>query len=1490
MTLLEQCEIWNDREEYQSIIDAIEALPKEERTPELDSELARACNNIADVGDRALFEKAAELLKPHEAYFAGDHNWNFRLAYAYYYLDQEGRALYYFKKALEARPGDADTQEMIDDCRRRLTLPLFEKNFRLRTLEAWAVFEEREEHLRGLMDRRNQEDVEETLIAECGDILETALKDVNFELGYNGEKYELILTPEGDKARLFELVYFRRHAPVSLRGQWNIRVGRQTSEGFELKAFGHQISAKDVEIWIERLDENRIKLTLFCEMLLDMFQENEDRVWWMLSVLTDQILGEIPAMTVIGEFEAVNERRYDPGAALSRLPELLKAMGISFCMEADEYLEHSYSGYELEPDRDSQEKVRTDVYIGSTRCVSLVRGFLSGESSVMDAYHQDGVAAGFFFYPLDMFTGENRAEAVMEFRDRLEAAVTARAGEDAVTFSGGATGIYCGYLDFIAWDLRLVLEAASDFFEKSGLSWASFQSFRQDVGAVCLLDQTKEEAEEEPEAAVHQETGSLLSKEDMDTLASFDEGSTGYFYRMIGYIDTFIQNGEKEGRFTRRQAQRDLQIALWYSYGCNNIDEYEYYYKAAQWMTYSEGNAKGCGMWYYRYSVALMYCGRLDEARHYAEAGIQEEPSYPWIWLQAAKLRSHFGDREGALAAVEQGLLLEPGDHEFLTLGEEIKADAGLEQMEYHWIDPRFDQMLQDGLDENEAAKMRSISCICVRPEGVKYFKELFHPIPADLKINCPYCSFHYPIRGREVELVFRMNEAGLSKLPPQWLEQQKERLDCGQWLVREIAEDQEAMLETALFGLDLGIELLYRLSDSEKYFRVSLSADGIEQGEPVKLELLQNASWEDSLIQRENGSIGPELYTEDEMSAVEAYIKEYFGDFSSVFHELVSPDIHVDICTIPPDGNRDYYTLVTMGMGAHRMNIPEELAGQGLERAELVIFLPPYWELDQEAMQDEKWYWPVRLLKSLARLPGNCDTWLGWGHTVDYREPFSENTELCAAMLISSEEAQEECLLPNKDTVCFYQVIPIYRDEMQYKQEKTAQELLEKMEGSSRIIDPYRLDVLTEAERRELQEEESGELLMDNGKWHLECLREKELPVQELAAFNHMAIYLRWCIEHHMMRGEFLHMASAWVKGILTDPEHTDLRVFIRDELEGVLTGDIFNEQGEAFAEYYYSDRSAPYFPSDIDDYAFGYFGEERYYAEEFKDEAYLFIPSNEKYYQEMAKVIKKRWDGWRPAPRDQEPTPVARALMRYLDCECRYFPPLADDDPITADYGYAARRGRKDGYVPVLIRADELLLKCLIMNSDPDSGEAADGSFDLQKVKEYRERILSLPVKDGKKLLQLPDEMKETVREYGIDWESIIMGNMEGGEENNSFLSYWENGTNRTAPLILAMIPVKNPWEIFAYLPFGGWNECPGTEELMAAAKYWYEQYGAVPAAVTHDELEFAVPAPVPKERAAKLAQEQYCFCPDAADEGTIGSLADGLRRSGMWYFWWD
>ena len=134
----------------------------------------------------------------------------------------------------------------------------------------------------------------------------------------------------------------------------------------------------------------------------------------------------------------------------------------------------------------------------------------------------------------------------------------------------------------------------------------------------------------------------------------------------------------------------------------------------------------GCATWYYRYSVALMYCGGLEEALNYAEEGAQEEPDYPWVWLQVGKLRAHFGNKAGALDAVKQGLKLEPGDHEFLTLQKEIKAGAALEQMEYHWIDPGADQMLQQGLDEDADDKQRALACIRVDEAGLAVFYELF--------------------------------------------------------------------------------------------------------------------------------------------------------------------------------------------------------------------------------------------------------------------------------------------------------------------------------------------------------------------------------------------------------------------------------------------------------------------------------------------------------------------------------------------------------------------------------------------------------------------------------------------------------------------------------------------------------------------------------------------------------------------------------------------
>ena len=96
---------------------------------------------------------------------------------------------------------------------RELSLPLDQKPFRVRTEEAWAAFLAGEGELRDLMDREDREAVSEKLVDLCSELLAPAFSSPAFELGHNGEKYELILVPEGDRTRLFQLAYFQRRAP-----------------------------------------------------------------------------------------------------------------------------------------------------------------------------------------------------------------------------------------------------------------------------------------------------------------------------------------------------------------------------------------------------------------------------------------------------------------------------------------------------------------------------------------------------------------------------------------------------------------------------------------------------------------------------------------------------------------------------------------------------------------------------------------------------------------------------------------------------------------------------------------------------------------------------------------------------------------------------------------------------------------------------------------------------------------------------------------------------------------------------------------------------------------------------------------------------------------------------------------------------------------------------------------------------------------------------
>lgn len=254
-----------------------------------------------------------------------------------------------------------------------------------------------------------------------------------------------------------------------------------------------------------------------------------------------------------------------------------------------------------------------------------------------------------------------------------------------------------------------------------------------------------------------------------------------------------------------------------------------------------------------------------------------------------------------------------------------------------------------------------------------------------------------------------------------------------------------------------------------------------------------------------------------------------------------------------------------------------------------------------------------------------------------------------------------------------------------------------------------------------------------------------------------------------------------------------------------------------------------------------------------------------------------------------------LIQQFMDYLDCYCEVLAPMPDDDEIKERYLQKLEEGRKDGFFPILITPDDTLWECLLMNSDSENQLGADETVHHETVNAYRKKALDFTLPDGRQCVDgMINERKEEAEEDGFDWEEEVMGEFAGGEPLNQFLSYWNYETRLTEPVILACIPVNHPWEIFAYVPFGGWNECPDTLELMAVAKHWYEAYGAIPAALSHDQLEFYIEEAVDREEAEKLALEQYAFCPDRVDQCgescTIGELADCLTKSTIWYFWWD
>jgi hypothetical protein len=195
----------------------------------------------------------------------------------------------------------------------------------------------------------------------------------------------------------------------------------------------------------------------------------------------------------------------------------------------------------------------------------------------------------------------------------------------------------------------------------------------------------------------------------------------------------------------------------------------------------------------------------------------------------------------------------------------------------------------------------------------------------------------------------------------------------------------------------------------------------------------------------------------EECIEQISNHIEAHFGKVDGVFHEIVSDTVHIDVHFVRATEDFPFVRVVTSGMSDLPMTVPE-----GVETprfAELLMTLPGDWRVDQESFKDEAWYWPIRLLKGLARLPHKYKTWLGFGHTVpngEPPEPYAATTQLCGAIVLHSVTVPDDfhtLRIDEHKEITFFAVVPIYAEEMNLKLRLGTDTLLDKL-GAMEVSD----------------------------------------------------------------------------------------------------------------------------------------------------------------------------------------------------------------------------------------------------------------------------------------------------------------------------------------------------------------------------------------------------------------------------------------------------
>lgn len=195
---------------------------------------------------------------------------------------------------------------------------------------------------------------------------------------------------------------------------------------------------------------------------------------------------------------------------------------------------------------------------------------------------------------------------------------------------------------------------------------------------------------------------------------------------------------------------------------------------------------------------------------------------------------------------------------------------------------------------------------------------------------------------------------------------------------------------------------------------------------------------------------------------ALDQHLDQYFDNEDVVvWSDKRTDDLRIDVYHIKPNADRDFHLLITSGMSATPMNVPE--GAEEFKYAELMAILPESWDMTPQGLKNPANYWPVLWLKNLARIPKQYDSWLCYGHSIPNGDPSRPiaNTNFEGIVIMDSATLPDDFqeVKVGNESLYLYSVVPVYAEEMAFKIEHGIDELREvfSQKGISDWIRPGR-------------------------------------------------------------------------------------------------------------------------------------------------------------------------------------------------------------------------------------------------------------------------------------------------------------------------------------------------------------------------------------------------------------------------------------------------